>query len=75
MSHQYNLYLSLTGEIIVKNEESLCVWVIDNIGIRQAFANDNELHAMILFPIGSSPKGKIWKRHREELEKFLANRK
>ena len=75
MAHQYKLYMSLTGEIIVKNDDSLCIWVIDRLGIRQAFSNDSELHAMILFPIGSSPKGKTWKRHREELEKFLANRK
>jgi hypothetical protein len=71
MDKEYSLFLSLNGEIIVKNNESLSIWLVDKFGIAQAFANDKELFEMILFPIDKVPKGKTWKRHRQTIKKLL----
>lgn len=71
MSNDYSLYLSLSGEIIIKNNNSLTIYVVNEFGISQAFANDKELFGMILFPLEKIPKGKTWKRHRKKLKKIL----
>ena len=71
MNGEYSLFLSLNGEIVIKNNNSLLIYIIDQYGIAQAFANDKEMFEMILFPIKSVPKGKTWKRHREYLRKLI----
>lgn len=68
----YELYLSITGEIIIKNNNSLLIYIVDRTGISQCFANDKELFEMILFPVQSIPKGKTWKKHREFIKKLFA---
>jgi hypothetical protein len=72
MEKNYRLFLSISGEIIVKDNESLSIWIVDKFGIAQAFANDKELFEMILFPIDDVPKGKVWKRHRKTIQKILS---
>lgn len=72
MASDYCLFLSLSGEIIIKNNNSLLIYVVDQFGISQAFANDKEMFEMILFPIEKVPKGKTWKRHRKFIKKLLS---
>lgn len=74
MDKEYSLFLSINGEIIIKNNESLLIYIVDKFGTAQAFANDKELFGMILFPIDNVPKGKTWKRHREFIKKILYDR-
>jgi hypothetical protein len=74
MDKNLQLFLSLTGEIIIKNNDSLLIYIIDQFGISQAFANDKELFEMILFPIEDIPKGKTWKRHREFIKKLFSQK-
>ncbi len=71
MKDQYSLFLSLNGEIVIKNNDSLLIYIIDQYGIAQAFANDKEMFEMILFPIEDVPKGKTWKRHRKFIKELL----
>jgi len=71
MIEGYEIFLSYTGEIIIKNNNSLLIYKIDQYGIIQAFANDNELHQMILFPIERIPR-RIWKRHSHQLKKIFS---
>ncbi len=70
----YSLFLTLNGEIVIKDNDSLLIYFIDQYGTSQAFANDKELFGMILFPISKIPKGKVWKRHREKLKKILSEK-
>jgi hypothetical protein len=71
MKDQYSLFLSLSGEIVIKNNDSLLIYIVDQYGISQAFANDKEMFEMILFPIERVPKGKTWERHRLITRKLL----
>lgn len=73
MDNHYSLFLTLRGEIVIKNNDSLLIYIADNNGTIQAFANDKELFDMILFPIERIPKGKTWKRHRDSLKKILSS--
>jgi hypothetical protein len=69
MEKEYQLFITLNGEIVIKNNDSLTIWIVDKLGIAQAFSTDRELHEMILFPIEKIPKGKRWKRHEAWIEK------
>ena len=70
MEH-YSLFLSINGEILIKNNDSLIIYIVSESEIMQAFANDKEMFSMILFPISSVPKGKTWKRHRRLIKKIM----
>lgn len=74
MKDRYSLFLSLNGEIVIKNNDSLLIYIVDQYGIAQAFANDKEMFEMILFPIDDIPKGKTWNRHRSFIKKLLSDK-
>jgi hypothetical protein len=72
MSNEYEIFISYNGEIVIKNNDSLHIYIVNENGIMNAFTNDSELHEMILFPIERIPKGKKWKRHQEWIEKMFS---
>lgn len=69
--NDYEIFISYSGELVIKNNKSLHIYIISVNDTMNAFSNDDLLHQMILFPIERIPKGKKWKRHREWIEKIF----
>jgi len=72
MDQSCEVFLSLNGEIIIKNNDSLLIYCIKDDMIQQAFSNDTELHQMILMPLKKIPTF-VFKKHREKIIKFFNN--
>jgi hypothetical protein len=70
MKKEYEIFLSYLGEIIIKNNNSLLIYKVSDAGIEQFFANDNELHGMILFPLDKIPN-EIWEKHKNNIRKYF----
>ena len=73
MEKCYEIFLSLDGEIIIKNNGSILIYKDTKFGLLQFFSNDKELHNMILFPLNSIPR-RIWNRHKKKIQKMLSEK-
>jgi hypothetical protein len=71
VKRNYEVFLSYTGEIIIKNGESILIYRFEGEEQLCAFATDVELHDMLLFPLKEVPV-KIWKRHKKRIKKFFS---